>query len=381
MTRSSIYIPRQSDLATSELVSLIEDPMIRALMQSYTDLEARPPAQQIRNHSQVKFMNFTDEQIDEAVGIVLAADEGSGATGDGEDGDSRQRFLREEFTVIREPKKEQDLEIRSVLPDQYEGWVAEHFEKIMLVDKLRETRALVGFTRLYEENDMSQAELKSMLRAKAPSHRNENWLPAYNVFGEGIFFEFKESLVSEWENKPDVISRLNPLIERYIAAQIKRQSSQIHLSPRFVMLHTFAHVLINSLTFECGYSSASLRERLYVSDDPERPMAGVLIYTASGDADGTMGGLVRMGKPGFLEPVIKSALVEAKWCSADPICMEVGEAGGQGPDSCNLAACHNCALVPETSCEIFNKILDRATIIGALDGNPQGFFEGGLFRR
>jgi hypothetical protein len=105
ITRSSIYIPRQSDVATSELVSLIEDPMIRALMQSYTDLEARPPAQQIRNHSQVKFMNFTDEQIDEAVGIVLAADEGSGATGDGEDGDSRQKFLREEFTVIREPKK------------------------------------------------------------------------------------------------------------------------------------------------------------------------------------------------------------------------------------------------------------------------------------
>jgi hypothetical protein len=103
-------------------------------------------------------------------------------------------------------------------------------------------------------------------------------------------------------------------------------------------------------------------------------MAGLLIYTAAGDAEGTMGGLVRMGKPGNLEPVIERGIQNAGWCSADPVCMELGELGGQGPDSCNLAACHNCALAPETSCEEFNRFLDRALVIGTLQKPELGFF-------
>jgi hypothetical protein len=105
-------------------------------------------------------------------------------------------------------------------------------------------------------------------------------------------------------------------------------------------------------------------------------MAGVLIYTAAGDAEGTMGGLVRMGKPGYLEPAILAALSSALWCSADPVCMEIGTQSGQGPDSCNLAACHNCCLVPETACEEFNRFLDRAVIVGSLGNREMGFFRG-----
>ena len=131
---------------------------------------------------------------------------------------------------------------------------------------------------------------------------------------------------------------------------------------------------MNRLTFECGYSSAALRERLYVSDNPKAPMAGVLIYTAAGDTDGTMGGLVRMGKPGNFEPMVSAVLEAASWCSADPICMEVGASGGQGPDSCNLAACHNCALLPETACEEFNRFLDRGVVIGDTNNQHLGFF-------
>jgi hypothetical protein len=104
-------------------------------------------------------------------------------------------------------------------------------------------------------------------------------------------------------------------------------------------------------------------------------MAGQLIYTAAGDAEGTMGGLVRMGRSGYLEPVISKALENAEWCSADPVCMEMGSSGGQGPDSCNLAACHNCALVPETACERFNRFLDRGLVIGTLDERTLGYFE------
>lgn len=132
---------------------------------------------------------------------------------------------------------------------------------------------------------------------------------------------------------------------------------------------------MNRLTFECGYSSAALRERIYVSNSNHAPMCGVLIYTADGDSEGTMGGLVRMGKPGNLEPVLIKAIENAKWCSSDPICMELGSGSGQGPDSCNLAACHNCALVPETACEEFNRFLDRGVIVGDFEGTINGYFD------
>jgi hypothetical protein len=132
---------------------------------------------------------------------------------------------------------------------------------------------------------------------------------------------------------------------------------------------------MNQLTFDCGYSSAALRERLYASSREGRNEAGLLIYTAAGDAEGTMGGLVRMGKPGYLEEVLDTALAGARWCASDPVCMEIGSTSGQGPDSCNLAACHSCCLVPETACEEFNRFLDRGLLVGTIDEPDLGFFE------
>jgi hypothetical protein len=102
-------------------------------------------------------------------------------------------------------------------------------------------------------------------------------------------------------------------------------------------------------------------------------MAGLLIYTAAGDSEGTMGGLVRMAKPENLWPAMANAIRDARWCSTDPVCMDVGEKG-QGPDSCNLAACHGCALLPETSCEEFNRFLDRGLVIGTLSAPDLGYF-------
>jgi len=142
-----------------------------------------------------------------------------------------------------------------------------------------------------------------------------------------------------------------------------------------LLLHTLAHLLINRLTFECGYASASLRERLYVSNSEISPMAGILVYTAAGDSEGTMGGLVRMGKPGYFEPIFRRAIESAEWCSSDPVCRELGARSGQGPDSCNLAACHSCALLPETSCEEFNRFLDRSMVVDGPDSQDLGFFK------
>ena len=131
--------------------------------------------------------------------------------------------------------------------------------------------------------------------------------------------------------------------------------------------------MINTFIYECGYGAASLQERIYISDGPNN-MAGVLIYTAAGDSEGTMGGLVRMGNPDYLERIVEKAIESSKWCSVDPVCMEVAENGGQGPDSLNLGACHNCALVPETSCEAFNSYLDRAMLTGTVENKKMGYF-------
>jgi hypothetical protein len=189
-----------------------------------------------------------------------------------------------------------------------------------------------------------------------------------------LFLKLSEPKVAEWGLQPEVVERVNKLRGFYDAARKRRSLRPRDLSARFLLVHTLAHVLINQLTFECGYSSAALKERLYVSGEQGREQAAVLIYTAAGDAEGTMGGLVRMGKPTYLEDVLDAALRGASWCASDPVCMEIGSRSGQGPDSCNLAVCHSCGLVPETACEEFNRFLDRGVLVGTTENPRIGFF-------
>lgn len=132
------------------------------------------------------------------------------------------------------------------------------------------------------------------------------------------------------------------------------------------------YILINQLSFECGYGSSYIRERIYCEmDDNKFNMVGVLIYTASGDSEGSLGGLVRQGEKGRIEDTIISALKNALWCTSDPVCIQ---SLGQGTDSCNLAACHNCAVLPETCCENGNRLLDRGVLIGTISEPEIGYF-------
>ena len=146
------------------------------------------------------------------------------------------------------------------------------------------------------------------------------------------------------------------------------------LLPRYVLLHTLGHLLMRRLAFDSGYSAASLRERIYgrstpVGAQPE-PQAGVLIYTAAGDTEGTLGGLARQGETRRLSETLVSGLQEATWCSADPLCSENL---AQGFGSLNYAACHACSLVSETSCESTNSLLDRCLVVGGSE--VRGFFQ------
>jgi hypothetical protein len=249
---------------------------------------------------------------------------------------------------------------------KYHSHIRKFFRSISLVKKLRETRAFVGFSRLQPNTSAEIEEKKAMLRLG-----NGDWLPAIEVYGEGIFFEFSSEKLRLWAEKEGVKKRLAPLNSAY-QQSLFGKSNLGNLRAEYVLLHTFAHLIINQLSYECGYGSSSIKERIYCekcSNDLE--MYGVLIYTASGDSEGSLGGLVRRGEPGKLEDTIIAAIENAKWCSSDPICVT---SLGQGPESLNRAACHNCALLPETCCECGNRLLDRALVVGELENKSVGYF-------
>lgn len=284
---------------------------------------------------------------------------------------SERAFRADEYAAFsrdgQEGMPKVNLLVRSFPIGDYEPTISSRFSRVALLDKLRETRAFVGFSRLYATSSTDSAK-----RWKLISRTKKNWLPAVVVRGEGIFLEFDHDRLDNWDLAHGAFHRRRLLaVNRNLQAQAQRRETSAQIaSPKFVLLHTFAHALISQLIFDCGYGSSSLRERIYFSDEHPR-MTGVLIYTAAGDSEGTMGGLVRMGLPSLLERTVARALDRARWCSSDPVCIE---SEGQGPDNCNLAACHSCALLPETSCEQQNRLLDRGMLIGTLDRPETGFF-------
>ncbi|KPC66054.1 DUF1998 domain-containing protein [Streptomyces chattanoogensis] len=240
----------------------------------------------------------------------------------------------------------------------------------MLVKKLREVRALKAFTRLVDaESTIDSTEMQL-------SERPLNWLPAMEVRGEGVFLRLDEDRLGAWEKSVAVaarVERMRTAHQRVLDQRADDPSRAVPspATPRMVLLHTLAHVLINEWSLEAGYPAAALRERLYAADD----MAGVLVYTATSDSAGSLGGLVAQGEPEALGRTVRSAVRRAEWCSSDPLCMET-EASGAG--GINLAACHACVMLPETSCEHNNILLDRALLVGTPDDPRLGYFEGVL---
>ncbi len=226
--------------------------------------------------------------------------------------------------------------------------LAGSIQHLVKVSRLREIRALRGFHR-YTMKQMVPPDIAN----------NLPWLPAIEVRGEGIFLALDEDSVREWEVRPGVSERVRPLEPRRERSFLSEFLPT--LTPRFVMIHTLAHLLIRQLIYDSGYSSSAIRERLYVagSDSPQ-PMAGLMVYTGEGDSEGTLGGLVRSGDPDWFLPTIITALHSAEWCSLDPVCVE---STAQGVDSLSLAACHACALVAETSCTHSNSALDRSLLV------------------
>lgn len=374
---SSIYLPRKEGAVSAEMHDLMRHPAVSTTMRTLhsifgAGLEVEMlRGQLLKNVPPELFGPIPDEELIAGYRDLLGVGAEEPPPGDDSDselltGDDEWRYP--EFQHIRETPKDDYLTATNpgIHPD-----LDSHLERVRSVDVLRETRALRGFTRV--RDDVLKLSAGKALLRREPLPPVQDWLPAYVVKGEGIYFELDPARLAAWEARAEVQARAQKVSDHYGQVASQRGLQARALTPRFVLLHTLGHLLINELVFACGYSSASLRERLYVSTTAGREMAGLLVYTAAGDSEGTMGGLVRMARPDNLRSVFASAISDARWCSTDPVCMDAGDKG-QGPDSCNLAACHGCALLPETSCEEFNRFLDRGLVVGTFADPTLGYF-------
>jgi hypothetical protein len=250
------------------------------------------------------------------------------------------------FTAVRDPEG---------VPERLKPF----FTDVVRAERLREVRAFYGFTRL----DAPDPEQPDLVPTAPVSRREPTWVPASEVFGEGLFLRVDAEALRQWTAKVESSDAVQRLQSAWRKFRENRHSNRLtgDFDPMagwpgtgYVVLHTLSHLLIRSIALECGYNSASLAERIYSNGDDQ---AGILIYTAVPDAEGTLGGLVSLAEPGQLTRIVGKAITGAERCSGDPVCAD--HLPADPADSLHGAACHSCLFVSETTCERGNRFLDR----------------------
>lgn len=270
---------------------------------------------------------------------------------------------RDEYLALLNgrPEQSKDQQFVCVAADEIPDVLRPMLDRVMIVKKLREVRVLESFSRISPPRSGPGAPRPPL------ADQHPGWLPAIEVNGEGVFLTFDTEHLRSWESLTFAQRRAERINENY-----RRRFTTVGaipdrvITPRLVLIHTLAHALIDQWALDSGYPAASLRERLYVSDD----MAGLLIYTATSDSAGSLGGVVAEARPDRLASSFVELIGRSAWCSADPLCIE---SGPSGVDGLNLAACHSCALLPEVSCEEMNRLLDRALLVGTTTEPEAGF--------
>lgn len=270
------------------------------------------------------------------------------------------QLLEDEFNAIVtpfDPAEGEDFVTvhRTAVWQQLSGKYAEQrhlihlISRLIEVKRLREVRVFKGFSRAGS----------GVVRPDIDE--TGNWLPAIELFGEGIFFRLDEAVLNSWERQPAFAKRLETLQRRYAQSGLPNHNELWlpggRITPRFMLLHTLAHLLIRQIEASAGYPAASLKERIYCGPD----MAGILIYVAVPDIVGSLGGLSELSQPERFLALLAATMDKADWCSLDPVCSEHE---GQGPHLLNFAACHGCALIPEPACLFGNELLDRTFVKG-----------------
>ncbi len=243
-------------------------------------------------------------------------------------------------------------------------------ERVVLVHRLREVVAQVGFTRFEAAAPDIEGELEMGVR-RANLAREVSWLPAVENKGEGVFLHFKTEAIDRWMSREDVQTRGRRLDAGFDRWREEHQGTHREFPGMpYFMLHSFSHLLIMSVALECGYPASSIRERIYALPGIGY---GVLLYTGTSDSEGTLGGLIQVGRR--IHEHIHSALELGELCSNDPVCAQHEPASAHEHRFLHGAACHGCLLIAETSCEQQNDFLDRALVAPTVDNLGVEFFE------
>jgi hypothetical protein len=317
------------------------------------------------------FADFTAESIWEGIQARKAADSENKAV--------EADLKIAEWQILTGPVPEaptKDFKIKRVPPPL--GFET-LFEETILLERLREVRALLAFNRIESKGDFADASQAEDDRQTPLRRQSPTWLPASEVRGEGILIRLKEAALQSWEQRQDV----KDLEKEYYTSHVTWRKMRNQNPPeagfpgiRFVLMHSLSHALMRQIGLECGYTAASVRERLYcrsVGQD-QGPMAGVLIYTAASDSEGTLGGLVDLGNPITMGRQLQAAFETLRICGSDPLCSEHSPTNdGRGVHG---ACCHACLFAPETSCEKGNRFLDRTVLVQTFAEKALEFFIG-----
>lgn len=276
---------------------------------------------------------------------------------------------------LGQDEPEGDWYARSRSLDGLPSGLEERIEKIVLVHRLREVRALIGFTRFEAAIPDIDGELDLDVR-RAPLAQEMSWVPAVENRGEGVFIAFKSEAIKGWMNDEAVLRRGRQLLHGFEAWAARKGIEDAEPPPvllPYIMLHTLAHLLITAVSLECGYSASSIRERVYAGESGY----GILLFTGSPGSEGTLGGLVQVGER--IERHLASALSMGRLCSNDPVCASHRPNDALEERFLHGAACHGCLLIAETCCERRNEFLDRSLVVPTVERHGAEFFPEGVF--
>ena len=245
-------------------------------------------------------------------------------------------------------------------------------DRLVLVHRLREVSVQLGFTRFEAVMPDTEGEPELDLDVeRAPLSRDQTWLPATENRGEGIFLSFSGEAIAAWQRRPAVRRRSEQLMAGFdVWKGRKRIEDASFPGLPNILLQSLSHLLITTLSLDCGYSASALRERVHASS---KSGYGILLYTSALGSEGSLGGLVEMGKN--IGRLLDRALELGRLCSNDPVCAQHDPADPHEERFLPGAACHGCLLIAETSCERRNELLDRALVVPTVATPDAAFFD------
>ena len=239
---------------------------------------------------------------------------------------------------------------------------------IISVNNIEIINTAYGYTRRYQSPDEINDNDKFNLCA-FPTYGESNKHTFYNtrVLTEGILIDIDKKAIFEYlKNKYSLSENFyfgdiadsdldlwfmdtknidTSLIKMFSAIENDGTATSYYTKDTYSILHTIAHMFINSISKFCGIDKSSLSEMIFTNT------CSIFIYSQSNQG-AVLGALTDMFKKD-LHKVINSVYYDNLNCIFDPLCMTTSN-----------GSCCACSYIDEVACEHFNKDLSRKYLYG-----------------